>query len=145
MSTSQPRWKVLYATDYSRLLVDTAGVYSPELEIAQDLGDGTFEVSRVCLDRCKQVRGYLVPASYQDDYPHPLPDYQEWFADDLASVAESHGTTEGALREALCSEKPEDRAFAYECIGGHLGYDNFDSDPLLLNEDELDARWEKDR
>lgn len=39
--TNQPQWKTVYATDYSRLLVDETGVYVPELEINQEIHDSS--------------------------------------------------------------------------------------------------------
>jgi hypothetical protein len=144
---SQPTWRTLTATDYSRIEVDETGVYAPEMEIAQDLENGSFEVFRFSLDRLREVAGevsgkvYLVTERYRPDWPHPLPAYDEWFAKDLAEVATSHGTTEEELRAALCSEDPKDRGWAYESIGGHWGFVNLDTDPLILTAEELDQRW----
>ena len=39
--TNRPEWKLVYATDYSALYVDTTGVYDPELAIAQTRGNRT--------------------------------------------------------------------------------------------------------
>lgn len=139
---SQPNWKQVCSTDTSRLLVDTTGVYPPEMEIAQeDEGAKRFYVYRVVLDPVKKVGKYLVPAGYTESWTHPVHSYNEWYAKDLASVARSCGTTKAKLVAALCSDEPQDRAWAYDCIGGHHGFDNFDSDPLVLTERELNMRW----
>lgn len=120
--TTQPNWKEVSSTDYSRLLVDTTGAYPPEMEIAQEDEDAKrFYVYRVCLE---------MPAA------SGVP---EWF--DLASVASTYGTTVEELTTALGSAAPTDRAWAYDCIGGHHGFDNFDGDPLVLTEREFNMRW----
>jgi hypothetical protein len=59
--TRQPKWKLVYATDYSALYVDETGVYDPQLQIAQENGDHDEDdlasvaayVYRFDLDRCK--------------------------------------------------------------------------------------------
>ena len=50
MSTNQPIWKLVYATDYSALHTDETGVYPPELTILQEYeterGKTRFKVYR---------------------------------------------------------------------------------------------------
>lgn len=142
--TKQPRWKCIQATDYDRVLVDETGVYVPEMEIAEEAREGRFKVFRFSLDRLKEVNGFLVPFTYGADWPHPVASYEEWFADDLPDVERTCGLDPGTLRALLLSDEPLARAEAYECIGQHHGFVNLDSDPLMLTENELDARWSKE-
>jgi hypothetical protein len=128
---TQPTWKIVYATDYSVLYEDTTGVYAPELAIAEENGDGTYQVFRFSIDQCALVGGLLVLASIagRTDLPHPMPSYVEWFAKDLASVASSVGSTREDLIDALCCADAPTRAVAYEAIGGYHGMINFDQYP----------------
>lgn len=145
--SAQPKWKCIQAMGYSRVLVDETGVYEPEMEIAQDIGRGFFEVYRFSLDRLKEVEGsegprrYLVTERYEPSWSHPLPSYEEWFAESLPHVARASGTSSSVLRECLCSETVLARAEAYEAIGSYHGFINLDSDPLMLTEDQLNERW----
>lgn len=142
---TQPKWKTIQATDYSRIQVDETGVYAPEMEVAQDCENGTFEVFRFSLDRLKrdEESGFLIPFGWDESWPYGASVYREWFDRDLARVADSIGSKVADLRTALCSDGTNDRAWAYEAIGGYHGFVNLDSDPLTLTESELDARWEK--
>jgi len=153
---SQPVWKTIYNTDHSLLKEDTTGVYPPELEIAQEYEDESarggrrtkFMLYQVPLERQKLVphekvegKYYLVPFKWDPSWSHPVKNYEEWFVKDLKSVAQSMGTSLEELVDALCSDDPKDLAFAYEAIGGHHGYDNFDSSPIILTENKLNKRW----
>lgn len=140
--TAQPKWGLLIVTDYSRILVDETGQYPPEMEIAEDLENGMFAVFRFPLPQLKNERGHLVTLNYADDWPHPLPDYDEWFAASLAAVARAHGATKKELSDALCSADPYRRAWAYECIGSYHGFENFDSPPRILSKEEVDTLLE---
>jgi hypothetical protein len=148
---AQPVWRRVYATDDRQLFVDETGVYAPELEVAQEIDDEPaaerFEVFRFSLDRLKVVTvdgaSYLVSDKYAPDWPHPVASYVEWFAKHLPSVAATVGSTESDLISALTCEDPGTRAEAYEAICSHFGYHEFDSYPLTLSEDELNARWSK--
>lgn len=144
---SQPKWKLLWSTDYSAVWLDETGVYDPEMEIAQEYernGKTRFQVYRFSLDKQKAVRRegvvYIVPARWDETWPHPLPDYEEWFIGDLARVASSIGATENEMIEALTSDDVNDRAGAYESIGGYHGFDNLDQYPQDLSERELERR-----
>jgi hypothetical protein len=146
---SQPQWKTLFCTDYSRVQIDETGVYAPEMEVAQDNGDDesapAFAVYRFSLDKLKTVRAngkaYLVPAAYDATWPHPVASYQEWFADDLKAIAASAGTTRRELVAAFTSDDVNARAWAYETVAGYHGFANLDSDPLCLTEEEFNDRW----
>lgn len=152
---SQPVWKQVWATDYSALYEDTTGVYDAELEIAQEYEGKPYTtrycVYRLSLDRLKVVHegpnSYLVPHKYNSTWPHPVASYEEWFSDSLAAVARSftYGDDKeedigACLVEDLCGTDISARACAYEAIGGYHGFDNFDSYPLDLSEEEWDER-----
>ncbi len=146
MSTNQPIWSTAFCTDSRRLLVDTTGVYDPELEVAQELEDeeeSKFLLDRVCCPRLKVVDDCLVPFRYETSWPHPLRNYVEWFADSLGAVASYCGIPREVLRQNLCSEDALTRASAFEAIGSYHGYENLGSEPLTLTEDELNQRWAK--
>lgn len=91
-----------------------------------------FKVYRVVLDQLD--RRQLPDGSSTVD---------EWFGDDLDSVASSAGTTRQALVDDLCSDDPVKRWGAYYSVGSHFGWDNFDSEPLDLSERELQAREDR--
>ena len=106
-----------------------------------------WTIHRVCLDRCKEVRSddgstvYLVPYSYQPDWPHPVKAYVEWFSKDLAGVASFVGTSREELVTALCSEDGIARASAYQSIYDYHGWENGDSYPSTLTRAEVEARY----
>lgn len=155
---SQPKWKFVKnfgdvnAIDHGGLFlyIDETGVYPPELERLErisDDDDSSFEIHRVMLNRCKVVESdegvlYLVPFDYDAaTYPHPLPQYQEWFAEDLGSVAKTMDVKVQDLRDELCSDNPDRLASAYRCIYDHHGWANGDDYPLTLNLDEVKNRY----
>jgi len=148
---SQPEWKLLWASDYNAVLEDATGVYAPEMELAQEYerdDETRFVVFRFDLPRLKREKDeegneYIVSEKWSEDWPHSLSQYEEWFIKDLASVASSAGSTKEELIEALTSAEVGDRARAYEDIGGHHGFMNFDGYPLDLSEEELEERWDK--
>jgi len=148
--------KTIYQTDSSWLTQQDDG--SHHLEIADEYdrdGETRFAVFGVDLERFAEVRDpatgrtILLSKSLADKYKaegklyEPLHRYDEWFVKDLRSVASSAGTTERALRKQLCSADPKQRARAYEDIAGYHGWENFDSYPQDMSEDELNARWAK--
>lgn len=144
---SQPEWKNIETTDSYIVQVDKTGVYEAEMEYADEVGEDRFEVFRFSLERKKVVEVeeslYLVPFAYDETWPHGVPAYREWFAKDLAEVAESIGMELKVLREMFCSEDPLVRAQGYVTLGLYHGFANLDSYPLTLTEEELSARWEK--
>ena len=157
---AQPKWRVVYQTDYSTLFEDTTGVYPPELEVAEEYegkrGKTRFLVFRVVLDRLKEVGGrgayfrgqatkdsYVIPYAYDRSWSHPIESYKEWFSDSLGAVARSAGGDRQDLVDALCSDDPRERAAAYQDIAGHHGWENFDSEPLDLSEAEFEKRMDE--
>lgn len=140
--TSQPNWKFLAnlgddnPVDYGGFFIfkDSTGVYEDEAVLLQSPDDDDspegWKVYRFIIDKLKIVDDYLVPDNYDASWPHPLPQYDEWFNKDLISVAETMGLDEDELREAFTSDNPLERAQAYLAIGYYHGFDNLDSDPL---------------
>ncbi len=147
---SQPKWKLLWATDYNLVLEDTTGVYAPEMELAQEYerdDETRFVVYRFDLPRLKREKDdegneYIVSEKWDENWPHALSQYPEWFMENLSSVADSIGSTRGEMIDGLTSADVNDRAWAYEAIGGYHGYMNLDGYPLDLSEAELEERWD---
>ncbi len=158
MST-QPEWKLLYSTDYSALYVDLTGVHDPELMIADTVDDVDEDdidathavVYRFTLWRCCVITeenddgtttSFLCEQNQERaaELPHPLSSYRPWYERHLKSVADSIGSTVAELRADLCSDDPKVIASAYEAIGGHSGFDNFDSSPEEWTASEF-AEW----
>ena len=156
--TAQPKWKFIDNLGDADpiengglfLYVDETGVYPPELEKLEEPmeGERRWTVRRVTLDKLKLHRDgdtlYLVPDAYEASWPHPVHQYVEWFASDLDSVASTMGTTREELEEAFCSDKPGERAWAYQCVYDYHGWDNGDSCPLTLTRAEVEARYREE-
>jgi hypothetical protein len=156
MARWQEEWKTLYQTDREWLRIKKDGT-EPTIEIADELEayedeegyeQHKFLLFRFDIERFKLVRDpedfskvYLVPEGYDASWPHPLSSYEEWFAKDLESVASSAGVDALELAQDFCSPDPKVRAGAYNAVGGHHGFANFDSEPLEINEPELNKRW----
>jgi len=148
--TGQPKWKLLMSTDYSAIFVDETDEYAAEMMIAQEYederGKTKFVIYRFPLDKLQKVededgKTFIVSDAWEPSWQHPLHMYQEWFVKDLAAVASSHSTTKKELVEALTSDDIGARAWAYESIGGHHGFDNFDSYPETWSEKQMEERW----
>ena len=141
-ATRQPTWNMIanigdvdYVT-YGGTLVytDTTGVYSPEAEVIVPL-DNTWLVYRYILDRCTYVNGVLSDNKYHPEHP-------AWFADDLASICETHGADLDDTIQQLCSNDPVERAFAYQMIGEYHGWENFDGYPMtFISLIDIEARY----
>lgn len=84
---------------------------------------------------------YLVPMAYDETYPKPVSEYQEWFVKDLASIAATVGMDVADLRAALCSENILDLANAYRAIADHHGWHELDSYPLMLSRNDIEKRY----
>lgn len=142
---AQPKWKLLTGGDYFSIFVDQTGVYDPEMVIGQEFSEGKtpkFEVFRFPLERFKVVKrgskGYLVPLKYAPDWPHPIASYEPWFLKHLDAVAATNGRAKSEIIKDLTSSDPMDLRRAYEDIGSHDGFMNFDSYPETLNEREFE-------
>jgi hypothetical protein len=134
------------------LYEDETGVYQPELEKLEEPTEGGFgpgfkgwTIRRVTLDKLKLVRKedtlYLVSDRYEPSWPHPVHQYVEWFVDELSSVADTMGTTRETLETAFCGDDIKARAWAYQCVYDHHGWDNGDSYPRTFTRKEVEARY----
>lgn len=145
---AQPKWKLLTGADYFSIFVDETGVYPPEMVIGQEYEEGKrvkFEVYRFPLERFKIVKkaskvgdkGYLVPEGYRSDWPRPLHQYEAWFVKDLDAVGRTVGRRKSEIIEDFTSDDPMALRRAYEDVGSHWGFDNFDHDPEHMNEKQF--------
>ena len=149
--TAQPQWKQVGTIgdvnfvehDGGPVYIDETGVYCPELEYVKNMAEGDAFVYRILLENLKlSPAGKLIPASYREDWPHPIERYTEWFDRDLDSVSQSCGIERAELVQALISDNPMARASAYEALAQYHGWENFDSYPLhFTNREELEARY----
>lgn len=156
---SQPKWEFVTnlgnasPIDYGGYFLyrDTTGVYGFEAEVLQEPPDcdkkKRWTVYRVCLDQYKIVKKdyteYMVPMGYDDTWTHAIHQYAPWFQGGIHAVAECLGTTGEELLEALCSNDGKKIAWAYQCLGSFHGFENFDSDPLILKRSEVEERYKE--
>jgi len=160
MTTQQPEWVLTanlgdrHPIDYGGLFIfeDATGVYPPEVErlevIDEDSDNPTWEIRRFILEPLKLERDgenvYLVAKRWDPSWPNPLPDYDEWFHDDLEAVAASIDHTLDEMREAFVSDDLRVRTLAWLAIGEYHGFDNLDSYPLTFtNREEVEARYKE--
>ena len=150
--TNQPQWKFLTnlgdvnPLDYGGyfIFVDETGVYAPEGEV-YDPDD--HKAWRFSLDQCHLYEGRLILKSLFDQaatLPRPLSDYGEWFGTSyiLCSVAGAIGRTVEELQRLFCSDDILERADAYHELGMVFGFENLDTDPLDLPEEEAQERYQ---
>jgi hypothetical protein len=155
-ATKQPDWKFVAnlgdrtPLDYGGYFVyiDKTGVYEPEAELLalddESDEDSAYTIYRVLLERKKLVEGwhgYLVPFKYDASWPHPVERYDEWFHEDLGSVAVLVGATKEQLEQDLTSADPKVRAHAYRAIYDYHGWENGDSYPLRVTRAEAEKRY----
>lgn len=140
---SLPQWKVVVQSDFYRIENDETGVYEPEMEVVDEVNERSFLLYRFPLEKQKKVGPFLVPFKYQKEtWPFPTKLYEPWFVSGLESIAASFGASKLDLVMALCSEDPIERAWAYQAIGGHYGWLNFDGYPTVMSSEGLDKRWD---
>jgi hypothetical protein len=152
---SQPKWKqagTIGDVDFIQhdggiVFVDETGVYDPELEYVQNMPEPDTDayVYRIVLDSLKlSPAGKLIPAKYDETWPHPIESYTEWFDRDIDSVASTIEIPREEFIQALVSSNPLARANAFEALASYHGWENFDSYPLhFKTREELEARYEK--
>jgi len=113
--------------------------------------EATWMLYRFGIEKFKEVDGYIVPDAYEEDWPHPLPDYNQWFAKDILSIASFIGMEPEELVGMITSDDPVERGLFYEALIHYWGPDNVDSYPLQLNYkeihemlgDEYDEDWDR--
>jgi hypothetical protein len=156
--TNQPDWKTIYCTDYSRLRVDTTGVYPPELDLVQEIEDSAendddgnkFEMSTIVCERQYEskvenddgsITTYITLLKDDGKLPHPIHSYQEWFIKDLVKVGACVGRSRAEIVSDLLSDDPSRLAHAYEDIVAYHGAYEFDQEPRTFTEKELNEFW----
>lgn len=150
--TNQPSWKFVTnlgdvnPLDYGGLFIyrDETGVYPPEMERVERVEGDELEIHRAPLDRFKLVEGHLVPFGWDETWPHAASAYKPWFEDDLQKIADFIDMKREHIVEALCSDDPIRLAAAYRAIGDYHGWENLDSYPLTLTEEEARERYDEE-
>lgn len=161
--TNQPNWELIanlgdvHPLDYGGYFIyrDTTGVYTEEGEKVfvddEENENSKYTIYRFGLDRCEMVakdgKTYLVPFGFasRTDLPYAIETYDEWFDKRLDEIAQSVEQSIEEMREAFCSADPLIRAFAYEAVGNHFGFDNLDNYPLVLTKAEAEERYTRHR
>lgn len=108
---------------------------------------GKWEIRRFDIDRCTFINGVL-----SDNKFHP--EHSAWWANPenkreeyvvLGDIASYVGEPIGDLLQAFCSDDPLVRARAYESLGDYHGFDNLDSDPLIIYSlKEMEDRYKEE-
>ena len=152
--TAQPEWRLVanlgdqgdpIAFGGLFVFVDETGVYPPEMERLEPLGeedDSPIEVHRVILEPMQRVNGGLVASHYDAAWIAEHADFTEWFSGDLGAVADCCGMDLDDLTDSLCSTDPVRLARAYQAIGDYHGWANLDAYPWTMTQAEADARLE---
>jgi hypothetical protein len=150
MTTRQPKW--IYRTNLGDaspldhggyfIFEDATEVYAPE---AEHYDPETGQAHRFSLERMVKYMGKLIPYSiYVQDpagLPHPVLSYEEWFSEDIPSIASFVGMEPDALRALFTSPDILARAEGYRCLGEYWGWDNLDGYPLTLTRKEAKERY----
>ena len=150
--TKQPEWKYIKnlgdasPVEYGGYFIfeDQTNVYSPE---AEKWEAETHQVYRIILDLMFLLDGHLIPlsihqASLTHSLPHPIKDYIEWFDKDIKSIESCMGMKTGEYIKMFCSNDPLELARAYEALYDYCGWENGDSYPLTLTEEEAEKRYQ---
>jgi hypothetical protein len=149
MATQQPDWELVgtigdvdplgYGGGF--VFRDKTGVYPPEIEYVEPIGDGG---SRDDVQSVTAYRVVLEPHTYIDgvlsDNPfHPA--YPVWYADDLDSMCKTCDCDRDELIDKFCSDDPMERAMAYENVASYWGWHELDHYPLTLTPAEAEERY----
>lgn len=162
----QPKWKLLANLGDANpldhggyfIFTDETGVHEDEAEWLEeprivDNSDNEetdiYEVRRFTLDRCSYVDGILSDNKFHRDH-------HAWFAtpesekvnrpqdttylSNLTAFMDSEEQLEDLIRD-FCSADSILRAGAYCVVGQYHGWDNLDSDPLIMSRQEAEERY----
>jgi len=153
MSTQQPDWELVGTVGdvdplgYGGGFVfrDKTGVYDPEIEYVEPIGDGgsrddvqSVTVYRVVLEPHTFIDGVLSDNKFHPEYP-------VWYAKDLQSICQTCDCDSGELIGQLCGDDPMERARAYMSIASYFGWGELDSYPLHLTPSEAEERYAEDK
>lgn len=161
---SQPKWQCIAQlgdvgyVDYGGyfVLVDTTGVYPPEVEVLEPPTDddwiagrytqsARWTVYRFVLEACTFVNGILSDNQFHPDHP-------AWFANPhgkgeqyvvLGDLASFGGADTLELIRQFTSADPLQRACAWRLIGEYHGFHELDQYPLALRQGEVTRRYRK--
>ena len=150
--TKQPKWKFVAnlgdvnPLDYGGYFIfeDQTGVYPSK---AEKYDTDTHQAYRIMLGSRFLLDGHLIPlsivqASLTHSLPHPIRDYIDWFDDSLQSVSDCMGMDKDTLIKMFCSNDSLELARAYELLYDYHGWENGDSYPLTLTEEEAEKRYQ---
>ena len=156
MKTNQPSWHCVanlgdanpfeHGGDF--VLVDKRGIYTPELwHFDPDIN----QWSRFDIGICYEVKGTMVPQVSDNKFHMTKP---AWFSTDdkLREAASTSGMDAYALKNALCSHNPVDRAQGFIALTSHYGFYEFDQYPekikgsktlcaKFLRQAEASSKW----
>jgi len=137
---SQPIWKAIANLGDANpinywgvfVLIDTTGVYTPELHVFEEPLEGTTQYERhvVLLDRCTYINGILSDNKYHPEHP-------AWWANspaDLTGIAETMDISQEELIRLFTSEDPIERAWAYQMVYDYWGPQDGYPDPFTEEE-----------
>lgn len=148
--SKQPIWEFVAnlgdasPLDYGGLFLyrDSTGQYAPELERLETDNGERFEIHRVTLEKCFEVKGLTPRVVHDVDFARNDPDtYEEWFSKSLASVADSMGMSREDLVSGLCSDDIQARALAYQAVYDYHGWIEGDQYPATMTRAEVEARY----
>ena len=162
--SAQPKWRFVAnlgdvsPLEYGGYFVyrDITKVYAPEAELLREPEDGRdhdsaarWTVYRFTLEPCTFIDGILSDNPYHPSRP-------AWFAGTeperelrpqdttyLRDLAEFIGADVKDLITDFCSDDPIRRAQAWRVVGDYHGYENLDSDPLVLTRAEVKKRYRR--
>lgn len=121
---------------------DLTGVYAPEMECSFEIESTPNKlkwlVFRFTLEQCTWTNGVLSDNEFHPGKP-------AWFADTMESIAQHTGATLESFiaditRGTLC-----ERAQAWRAIGEYHGFENLDSYPLVLSQEQIIERYSHER
>jgi hypothetical protein len=117
------------------VLVDRAGVYSPELLVLEALDDeeaGRHELHTILLERLTRIKHEDGTYGLSNNKFHP--DHAAWFGGliQLQGLSETCGRSYSNLLNGFLSSCPIERAFAYRSAADYWGIANFDNYPRRL-------------
>lgn len=153
--TQQPEWELIgtigdvdplgYGGGW--IFRDKTGVYAPEIEYVEPIGDGgsrddvqSVTVYRVVLEP-HTCTGNGQTFVLSDNPYHP--EKSAWYAESLSAACQSCDCDRDELIAALCGNDPVAKARAYETLAGYFGWDEFDNYPLNLTPSEAEERYKQ--
>lgn len=147
--SKQPEWEYIAnlgdasPLDYGGYFIfrDKTGVYPAEGEY-YDPDD--HKAYRILLERLEVWADHLIPYGFsKKELPHPLPDYIEWFDNDIPAIAETNGIDPLELQTMFTSFDTLVLAQAYRNLADYRGWIELDSYPLDLTRKEAKKRYSK--